>query len=170
MARKLNAEQIAQAQARRADLAARSKPIQRARKMGVFPWSLLPTVNACLELIYSQETGQTDWATFRGWKERGFSVCKGEKGFAIWGRPRRATASAEGFEQVGGDSEQGDPKDGESFEWFPISYLFHAGQVANANGERPSANIVAIALSQARRAPLALPEFAEATRTETVAA
>ena len=76
-------EQKAVTQARRAELIARTLPLQAARKSGLLPWAELPTVNACLELIYAGETGQTKWKTFLGWKEAGFGVTKGERGFPI---------------------------------------------------------------------------------------
>ena len=139
-------EQKAAAQARRADLIARTLPLQAARKSGLLPWAELPTVNACLERIYAGETGRTEWKTFLGWKDAGFGVKKGEQGFAIWGRPiacRKGESSDERSEPAG-----------DAFEFFPLSYLFHAGQVADADGNAPAVNQFAAVL---RKQLLALP-------------
>jgi hypothetical protein len=129
MKRKTTPEQKAAAAEKRAALIALSKPLQAARKKGILPWAELPTINACLEVIYSSRTGQNAWHTFMGWKEAGYSVKKGEKGFAIWGRPldvKRAT-----------EPTTVNPAGEEEFSFFPVSYLFHAGQVANEAGEAP---------------------------------
>lgn len=143
-------EQKAAAQARRAELIARTRPLQAARKSGLLPWAELPTVNACLEMIYSSETGATEWKTFLGWKEAGYRVIKGEKGFPIWGRPIECNVRGDG------DAE------GNALEFFPVSYLFHAGQVADADGNRPSYIREPNAFAAAVKAlPLALPAPAE---------
>lgn len=140
-------EQKAAAQARRAELIARTRPLQAARKSGLLPWAELPTINACLELIYSSETGATEWKTFLGWKEAGYRVIKGEKGFPIWGRPIECKA--------GEDTGTGETR---GLEFFPVSYLFHAGQVADADGNRPSYVRQPNAFAAAVKAlPLALP-------------
>jgi hypothetical protein len=124
-------EQKAAAQARRAELIARTRPLQAARKSGLLPWAELPTINACLEMIYSSETGATEWKTFVGWKEAGYRVIKGEKGFPISGRPIECKAGREA-------ATDGTGADAPALEFFPVSYLFHAGQVADADGNRPS--------------------------------
>src|SRR5688500_18778256 len=51
-------EPKAVAQARRAELIARTLPLQATRKSGLLHWAELPTVNACLALIYTGETGR----------------------------------------------------------------------------------------------------------------
>ncbi len=137
-------EQRAAAQARRAELIARTRPLQSARKAGLLPWSELPTINACLELIYTSETGQTEWKTFLGWKEAGYGVVKGEKGLPIWGRP---------VERKDGGTEE------RALEFFPVSNLFHAGQVVDAEGKHPPhAAALNPFLIAVRALPLALPE------------
>ncbi len=124
----ISPEKQAQARARRVELVARSVPIQLARKMGREPFASLPTVNACLEMIYAAETGETEWHTFSGWKENGFSVNKGEKGFAIWGRPLAVAVADAAGDAVGLDLAAAEAAHGLRF--FPLSYLFHAGQVS----------------------------------------
>ena len=57
-----------------------------------------------------------DWNTFKGWKEKGFKVIKGEKSFPIWGKPRKFKKEIEG----GGEKE---------FSMFPMANLFHKRQV-----------------------------------------
>ena len=142
-------EQKAVAQARRAELIARTLPLQAARKSGLLPWAELPTVNACLELIYAGETGQTEWKTFLGWKEAGFGVTKGERGFPIWGRPISCKKN---------DAPKDGPAEPHAFEFFPVSYLFHAGQVSDSDGNRPAGLRPVNAFVAAVKArPLALP-------------
>lgn len=130
---------------------ARTRPLQAARKSGLLPWAELPSVNACLELIYSSATGASEWKTFLGWKESGYRVIKGERGFPIWGRPIECKAS-EGASEA------------HALEFFPVSYLFHAGQVADADGNRPSYFRQPNAFADAVKAlPLALPAPEENT-------
>ena len=143
-------EQRAAAQAKRSELIARTRPLQSARKAGLLPWAELPTINACLELIYRRETGQTEWKTFLGWKEAGYGVVKGEKGFPIWGRPIER--------KDGGTDERG-------LEFFPVSNLFHAGQVVDADGNpSPKASALNPFLIAVRALPLALPAPSLSTR------
>jgi hypothetical protein len=142
-------EQKPAAQARRADLIARTRPLQAARISGLLPWAELPTINACLELVYAGETGRTEWKTFLGWKDAGFGVKKGEHGFPIWGRPI-------GCHKKPTPDGQGEPTE-RGFEFFPVSYLFHAGQVADAEGNPPAAGAVNLFAAALRKQPLALP-------------
>lgn len=129
-------EQKAAARSKRMDLVKRSVPLHMARKSGALPWAELPTLNACLEIIYRSETGQDEFHTFQGWREAGFIVEKGAKGFSIWGKPIRATeGAAEGGESEGFSGAEAEAARGFSF--FPLSYLFHAGQVRSKDGQRP---------------------------------
>jgi len=80
------------------------------------------TINACLEVEYRALTGQQEFHSFKVWKEKGFSVKKGEHGFMIWSTPKRMTIEREAAEE-GADPERIE------IERFAISYLFHAGQV-----------------------------------------
>lgn len=146
-------EQKAAARVRRAELIARTLPLQAARKSGLLPWAELPSVNACLERIYAAETGQTVWKTFLGWKESGFGIQKGERGFPIWGRPI-ACRSAE--------PTAADALEAADFEFFPVSYLFHAGQVTALAGGAASVGPVNLFVAAVNARPLALPAPAEA--------
>lgn len=82
----------------------------------------MPSINACLEIVYAGETGQTEWKTF-------------------------LTPAAIG---------QSEPTESGS-EFFPVSYLFHAGQVADAEGNPPAAGAVNLFAAALRQQPLALP-------------
>lgn len=108
---------------RRAELRALSAQIRPAVKAG-----LIPNVNAGLLALYRQETGQTDFRTFHDWRKANRPVKKGEKGFPIWATPRRM----ENGEAIGGDLATLAAMSGiepQGREWFPVAYLFHAGQV-----------------------------------------
>lgn len=121
-------EQKAAAQARRADLIIRTRPLQAARKSGLLPWAELPTINACLELIYTGETGQTEWKTFLGWKDAGFGVVKGEKGFPIWGRPINCRDAADAQNRTPGEH---------AFEFFPVSISSTRDRSSTRTGTNP---------------------------------
>ena len=74
--------------------------------------------NEYLMAMYRRETGRSDFKTFKGWKEVGARVKKGEKGFAIFSRPLSVIKAEKGEEGV----ELGSKK-------FGVCYLFHDGQV-----------------------------------------
>lgn len=80
------------------------------------------TLNACLEVIYREQTGQTEFHTFNDWKAKGFIVRKGEKGFMLWSTPKTFTIDTKLVD------EKGEPVK-ESVERFALAYVFHAGQV-----------------------------------------
>ena len=80
------------------------------------------TLNACLEVIYREQTGQTEFHTFRDWKAKGYSVKRGEHGFMLWSTPKTFS-----FE-TGAVDANGDPEK-ETVERYAIAYVFHAGQV-----------------------------------------
>lgn len=103
---------------RRAELRDLSAGIRPLVKMGVFA-----SVNEGLIEHYSTETGQTQWHTFKGWIDAGQCVRKGETGFPIWGTPRKLKGDKAQESQPAELSCAEDP------EFFPVCYLFHAGQV-----------------------------------------
>lgn len=76
------------------------------------------SMNEILILQYKAETGAQTFRTFKGWKEIGFSVKKGEKGFPIFSRPIAAIKAEQGKE----------PQPGEG-KFFGTCYLFHEKQV-----------------------------------------
>lgn len=109
---------------RRAALVALSAELRPLVKMGVYE-----NVNAALTAYYAKETGQTDFRTFGAWLDAGRPVRKGETGFVIWGKPRPMTQKA--GQQTAIPAEEGEG----GAEWFPVAYLFHAGQVAELEHE-----------------------------------
>lgn len=116
---------------RRAELKAISKALRPLVKAGKFP-----NVNAAILAYYSERTGQSEFRTFAEWRKAGTPVRKGESGFPIWATPRRL-ALQEGqripdLAQVA--MMQGAEVQGP--EWFPVCYLFHAGQVEGAQVEQ----------------------------------
>lgn len=120
--------QKATARARRAELKALSdlfKPV--AKLTGC-------TINELILEHYQAETGQSDFRSFPAWKAEGQAPRKGEKGFAIWGRPRairsEGAANAEPGELCLSDLDKP--------EFFPLAYLFHAGQVAPIGHKDPA--------------------------------
>ena len=96
---------------RRAELRALSQQIKPLVKAGQFD-----SVNDGLVSIYSEETGQSIWHSFKGWKKQGFQVQKGQKGFPVWATPRKMKQEQDTEEATGKS-------------WFPVAYLFHSGQV-----------------------------------------
>lgn len=113
---------------RRAELVALSIELRPLVKMGAFD-----TVNKAVLAHYAKLTGATEWRTFKGWIDAGRPVRKGETGFPIWGKPRRCKPP-EGA-AIGGDLAAIAALNGiepEGPEFFPVAYLFHAGQVAES--------------------------------------
>ena len=115
---------------RRAELAALSMAIRPLVKAGVYS-----SVNDGIREHYRTETGRTEWNTFKGWIDAGRPVRKGEQGFPIWATPRHLKP-AEGASM--GDlaqlaALQGAEPTGP--QWFPVAYIFHAGQVEPAQQE-----------------------------------
>lgn len=112
---------------RRAELRALSAAIRPLVKAGRFA-----NVNEGLLDLYREQTGASEWHTFADWRKAGRPVRKGESGFPIWATPRHlkvapgtpipdlaAVAMMQGAEPQGP-------------QWFPVAYLFHAGQVETA--------------------------------------
>jgi len=113
---------------RRAELRALSMAIRPLVRAGRYD-----SVNAGLLEHYREETGQSEFHTFADWRKAGRPVKKGEQGFPIWGRPTHIKP-AEGASMAGDlgtlaaliGAETTGPQ------WFPVAYLFHAGQVQDA--------------------------------------
>ncbi|MBO7520685.1 MAG: hypothetical protein J6T16_00410 [Opitutales bacterium] len=103
------------------------------------------TINEVLESLYRAQSGQTDFDTFKGWKERGYRVEKGAKGFPLWSKPRDRHGSAKDAPDVEktetADGVEIDLNAGEGekrkAQMFYVAYIFSAAQVADANGNRP---------------------------------
>jgi len=74
--------------------------------------------NAALIAFYQMETGRRDFRTFKNWKDAGYSVKKGEKGYPIFSRPVRVI-----------EEETGKVINKSGKMKFLTCYLFHDGQV-----------------------------------------
>lgn len=80
-------------------------------------------VNSMLIAGYRAETGQHDFRSFKHWREAGYQVRKGSKGFPIFSRPIGAIKEERGKEASADD-----------FKFFGTCYLFHRGQVEVKGG------------------------------------
>lgn len=105
---------------RRAELRELSASIRPLVKMGVYA-----TVNEGLIEHYTTQTGFSEWKTFKGWIDSGQCVRKGEAGFPVWAQPRKL----QGKDQAQDKPADVSGADDTGPEWFPVCYLFHAGQV-----------------------------------------
>lgn len=130
----------AKAVSARASLTSISRSIQAGIKSGLIQC----TVNEAIEEIYRKQTGQNDWKTFKGWKEKGFKVEKGSSGFPIWGKPKRlkndTTKVSESLDSQNTELTEGAEEAG-GHRWFPLAYIYHAAQVLNEAGDRPTGYI-----------------------------
>lgn len=75
-------------------------------------------VNRILIIQYQEQTGQSDFRTYKNWQSAGFQVRNGEKGFPIFSRPLGIIKG-----------EQGKIVSKEDFLFFGTCYLFHPLQV-----------------------------------------
>lgn len=119
MRKQATAEQAAAAKERRAQFIELSKKLKaEAPKAGDGSIESAGGVNAMLLAAYRGETGREDFRSFKKWKEAGYKVKKGEKGFPVWSRPI-------GYIKA----EQGKEVSAEEGQHFGTCYLFHDGQV-----------------------------------------
>jgi hypothetical protein len=79
------------------------------------------TFNQILVESYKIETGANIFKTFKVWKEEGYKVKKGEKGFPVFSRPSKNIKE-----------EQGKNTEGEK-SYFFTAYLFNELQVEAIN-------------------------------------
>jgi len=80
------------------------------------------TLNSIIIEVFYKKDGNTEFKTFKEWKEEGKKIIKGSKGFVIWGRPIGTQKAEEGKET-----------DEEEINYFPISHLFSNKQVEPAS-------------------------------------
>ena len=113
------------------------------------------TINEAIKRKHALSTGQREWNTFKGWKEAGFSVQKGEKGFLIWGAPREFKKTVEAQDVKTGEAGEIEQK----YKTFPVCYLFHCGQVSNEEEQKPASYnpLGKLASLLQTKPPLALP-------------
>jgi hypothetical protein len=83
------------------------------------------TVNfMLLNHVYATDEA-TEFNTFNQWKERGTTIKKGSKAFAIWGQP---IAGRKPDKKTEPDQEP------DEYEYFPMCFLFSDKQVITAEG------------------------------------
>ena len=78
-------------------------------------------MNEILKKYYSKKYGVEKFNTFKGWKEEGFKVKKGSKGFLFWSKPKKK-------EKVQEEQEQKEDTKNEKAKYY-LSYLFSNLQV-----------------------------------------
>lgn len=92
---------------------------------GIFP---IPTINEMLREYYRKENGVTELNTFDQWKEKGYTVRKGEKAFLFWGKPRAKQVTQAEPANEDGQTEQAEPVTAAKDDFYPICYLFDIAQ------------------------------------------
>lgn len=100
--------------------------IERAKALrasGLFAPGM--TMNELLIAGYKAETGCNDFRTFKQWKEAGFTILKGSKGFPVFSRPVGVLK-----EQKTGEAQADD-----LYKLFGTCYLFNESQVKKAGAE-----------------------------------
>lgn len=78
------------------------------------------TINQILMYTVYNRNGALQFKKFREWKEEGYIIKKGEKGYMLWAQPLKAQkeeAKPEGEEE------------NDSSDFFPVCYLFSSAQV-----------------------------------------
>lgn len=82
----------------------------------------IQTINEGLvRFCYTNEEHET-FKKFNEWKQLGYTIVKGSKGFPVWAQP--VAAKKQQTEQE---------KEADEFEFFPICYLFSNAQVRRVN-------------------------------------
>ena len=81
-------------------------------------------INDLIKSMYYEQAGTEDFRTFSDWREAGFKIKKGEKGWIIWGQKRSVPNS----EKSPQDDEMVD-----EYKFFPTCYLFNNNQVEPMN-------------------------------------
>lgn len=86
------------------------------------------SVNDGLLMIYETENPKIkEMNTFGQWKDKGFTILKGEKAFLVWGQPRKVSQIPEGATEP------------EEFKYWPLCYLFADTQVIKPEKPEPVA-------------------------------
>lgn len=79
------------------------------------------SMNEILVETYKAETGCTQFKTFKTWRELGYKIKKGSKGFPIFSRPIGVIKE-----------EKGKQASEDEFKYFGTCYLFNESQVENS--------------------------------------
>ena len=89
-------------------------------------------VNDALLGMYSDSLGvsdsREDWGTFKNWREQGYAVCKGEKGYSVWGKKRKIEVKGAN-EDVSSNVSTEEQEVAKQMRYYPIATLFHKSQV-----------------------------------------
>jgi hypothetical protein len=75
------------------------------------------SVNDALVAMYAEQ-GHTEIHSFNKWKEKGFTVCRGEKALLLWGEPKKALKQEK---QAEGEKDE--------FKFYPLAFVFSQKQV-----------------------------------------
>lgn len=104
-----------------------SDNIRMLQEMGEFPH--FNTMNEAIVEYYKQEQNDSslEFKTFMQWKEEGFTVIKGQKGFVVWGRKKQSKKEVE--EEKAEEQEATSETEKKELEFFPISHVFSSAQV-----------------------------------------
>ena len=107
------------------------KPFIKMMDKTVNEW-LKEEYQAAIESAINEPT-LCDWDTFKGWKKRGRSVYKGEKGFKVWSAPQKTVKGEDGKYHKLEDGER--PEDGERASTsYWIVTIFHIEQTHEIEG------------------------------------
>jgi len=104
------------------------------------------TINEILMAVLYNRKGDREFKKFREWKEEGFTIKKGEKGFMLWAQPLSELKKKEGQEP--------DPEADES-SFFPVCYLFSNEQVIKPETKDKEP----IKQSTKAKSPVLVPDF-----------
>jgi hypothetical protein len=80
---------------------------------------------------YEQGKHPDDFKTFLNWQIAGYKIKKGEKGFAVWARPKNLNMG-EDYRKAYTPDRKNIPKEVlgyDEYSYYRITYLFHIGQV-----------------------------------------
>lgn len=81
------------------------------------------TINQIIVREFYQTNEHREFNTFKGWKEKGMKVKKGERGKPIWARKQQLNKK----EEPNGIQDKQEKQ--EEFSFFPIAYIFSNQQV-----------------------------------------
>jgi len=84
------------------------------------------TINEILMRVLYNPAGNLEFKKFREWKEEGFTIKKGEKGFMLWAQP------LEVLQQLNDGVKPEEVEESEENQFFPVCYLFSNKQVIKA--------------------------------------
>ncbi|MGV0995505.1 ArdC-like ssDNA-binding domain-containing protein [Empedobacter falsenii] len=76
-------------------------------------------INEILVKFMYRNSMHNEFLTFKGWKEKGFKVKKGEKAFLVWGKKRK--------------KEVEENEEAKEFSFFPLAFIFSNAQVEQIN-------------------------------------